>query len=343
MEHGSRCSVGGLVLAAAIGAGPALAGVQPECVGLTEGGRLSIAVPNGPGGGYDTYARALAPVIAGLTGATVRVENLPAAGGLAAYRRLIEARDSDWVIMVEEADDVVRGMEGLGLSPGNPGGYRIAAVFHNEPGAWVVRKGFDPLNPPGGVLVAASSSKDDADEWLLAGLGLGLEWKLIDGYDGSSAMNLALLGKDVDVLTTSLGSSLRSVKSGDLAIAAVLTDGPHPDLPGVPYLVGPGSLGEARLATLTGEARTEAETHLRMLQRMTTVLRSVVVQGGLAPDRAACLDAAINAAVNDPAFRAAAEAEGRDVSPLPLAEALSMIGALTEGIAQVKILREAGQ
>jgi tripartite-type tricarboxylate transporter receptor subunit TctC len=82
-----------LALTAAL---PAGAEISAECRASFEGDRLSVIVPNGPGGGYDTYARAMAPVIAETTGARVSVENLPGAGGLIASRRSPTNGSSLW-------------------------------------------------------------------------------------------------------------------------------------------------------------------------------------------------------------------------------------------------------
>src|SRR4051812_37396165 len=48
------------------------------------GKTVRLVVGFGPGGGYDLYARMLAPYLAKSLGATVIVENRPGAGGLLA-------------------------------------------------------------------------------------------------------------------------------------------------------------------------------------------------------------------------------------------------------------------
>ena len=49
---------------------------------------IKLVVGYGPGGGYDTYARLLAPRIERETGATVVVENHPGGGGLVALNQV---------------------------------------------------------------------------------------------------------------------------------------------------------------------------------------------------------------------------------------------------------------
>ena len=48
---------------------------------------VRIIVGYGPGGGYDAYARMIAPYLSKTLGASVVVENMPGAGGIAALNR----------------------------------------------------------------------------------------------------------------------------------------------------------------------------------------------------------------------------------------------------------------
>lgn len=106
-----------LVMALSTGL-PATAEISAECRVMFASERLSVIVPNGPGGGYDTYARAMAPVISGTTGARVSVENLPGAGGLIALRRITEAQPDELVILVLEAYDLFFSVAEGELGPG---------------------------------------------------------------------------------------------------------------------------------------------------------------------------------------------------------------------------------
>jgi tripartite-type tricarboxylate transporter receptor subunit TctC len=315
-----------------LSAAPVLAELPAGCQAALQGQPLSIIVPNGPGGGYDTYARAMAPRFEALFGLRARVENLPAAGGLAAYRRLIEAPPEDWTVLLEEADDLIRGMADAALGPDGASRYRIAAVFHAEPSTWVTRPGFDPLNPPGGVLAVGSSSNDDRDELLAVSNALGLPARLISGYDGSSAMGLAVQAGEVDLISVSLGSALRLSRSGDLAPAMVLSNGAWPSAPDLPFLFGPGGRIEARLATLPPADAERSRQLAGYAVDLALVLRSVAVPTSLPADRAACLDAAVAALLVDPGFHDAAAAEGRPVVQLPPDEAKAAVSRLMHTI-----------
>src|SRR5258706_13448773 len=56
-----------------------------------KGKTVKMIVGYGPGGGYDVYARMLAPHLSKVLGATVVVENQPGAGGLNALDKLYAA------------------------------------------------------------------------------------------------------------------------------------------------------------------------------------------------------------------------------------------------------------
>ena len=75
---------GGLVLGVMVGLGsPASpAAAQSSEQAFFAGKSVRLVVGFGPGGGYDSYARMLAPYLSRNLGATVIVENRPGAGGL---------------------------------------------------------------------------------------------------------------------------------------------------------------------------------------------------------------------------------------------------------------------
>ncbi len=67
------------------------------CAAL-EGKNITLVVPYSPGGGYESYARQIAPTLGEQIGATVVVENKPGAGGLLALNELLTA-DADGTTM----------------------------------------------------------------------------------------------------------------------------------------------------------------------------------------------------------------------------------------------------
>jgi tripartite-type tricarboxylate transporter receptor subunit TctC len=327
-----------LALTAAL---PAGAEISAECRASFEGDRLSVIVPNGPGGGYDTYARAMAPVIAETTGARVSVENLPGAGGLIASRRIIEAQPDEWVILVVEAHDILYSIAEGELGPEADEKLRLMSVFHAEPSAWVVRPDFDALDPPDGQLVGGSSATNEDVGYRLISKAAGFASQTISGYDGTSAMSLGLLGSEIDVLSISLATAQRTTKAGDLAIAFVLSDGPYPGAPELPYLLGAGGALEPRLATMSEAERAEALRLAGIAVDIGFVLRTVVVPKTLPPDRMACLESVVNEVLFSDAFRNAAEAEGRAVNALSPEASQTALSELSQAMDAVREFNKA--
>jgi tripartite-type tricarboxylate transporter receptor subunit TctC len=311
---------------------PATAEVSADCRAMFEGERLSVVVPNGPGGGYDTYARAMAPVIAETTGARVSVENLPGAGGLIALRRIVDAQPDDWVILVVEAYDVQFSVAEGELGPDDAQKIRLMSIFHSEPSALVVRPGFDALDPPGGKLVGGSSATNEDIGFSLLAKAAGLTSETIIGYAGTSAMSLGLLGGEIDTISISLATAQRATKAGDLDVAFVLSEGPHPAAPDLPYLLGPGGRLEPLLAAMTEPERAEALRLAETVVDLGKVLRTVAVPMALPPDRMACLENVMDVVLLGDAFRSAAEAEGRAVDALTSDASQAALAELSDAI-----------
>src|SRR5580692_7161733 len=64
------------------------------------GKTVRMAVGYGPGGGYDAYARMIAPYFSRALGASVVVENQPGAGGLVALDRTYTAAPDGLTMMI---------------------------------------------------------------------------------------------------------------------------------------------------------------------------------------------------------------------------------------------------
>src|SRR3954466_2868335 len=65
-----------------------------------KGKTVKMIVGYGPGGGYDAYARMIAPHLSKALGATVVVENQPGAGGLNALNRIFTAPPDGLQMMI---------------------------------------------------------------------------------------------------------------------------------------------------------------------------------------------------------------------------------------------------
>jgi putative tricarboxylic transport membrane protein len=200
---------------------------------------LRILVPNSPGSGYDTTARAAAKAMqdAKLTD-TVEVFNTAGAGGTVGLQRLVNEKGKEDILM----------QMGLGV---------VGAVYTNkskatlqdtvpiaklieEAEAIVVPKGspytsLDQLVAawkanPGKVPVGGASNPGGPDHLtpMLLAKAVGVEPKSVNyvAYDGGGELLTAVLGKKVAFAATGIGEVAEQAKTGDVKILAVTSDKP---------------------------------------------------------------------------------------------------------------------
>src|SRR5581483_6386295 len=81
-----------------------------------KGQTVRIYVGYSPGGGYDAYARMLAPLLEKKTGATVVIENRPGGGGLTALNQLVREKPDGTTMMMLNGEAAI--MAQLTKQPG---------------------------------------------------------------------------------------------------------------------------------------------------------------------------------------------------------------------------------
>src|ERR1019366_7839220 len=89
-----------LAAALALAAGVPVARAQDAERAYFSGKTVRLVVGYGPGGGYDAYARMIAPHFSKVLGASVVVENQPGAGGLVALNRIYAAAPDGLTMMI---------------------------------------------------------------------------------------------------------------------------------------------------------------------------------------------------------------------------------------------------
>jgi putative tricarboxylic transport membrane protein len=200
---------------------------------------LRILVPNSPGSGYDTTARAAAKAMqdAKLT-ETIEVFNSAGAGGTVGLQRLVNEKGKDDILM----------QMGLGV---------VGAVYTNkskatleevvpiaklieESEAIVVPKGspYSTLDQlvaawkanPGKVPVGGASNAGGPDHLtpMLLAKAVGITPKDVNyvPYDGGGELLTGVLGKKVSFAATGIGEVAEQAKAGDVKILAVTSANP---------------------------------------------------------------------------------------------------------------------
>ena len=161
---------------------------------------MRFVVGFGPGGGYDAYARMLAPYLSKTLGATVIVENRPGAGGLLALNGLYIAPPDGLTMMIVNGTAAVYSqltdLQGARYDLGKIG---YLATLSAPPSLWTV----SPHDKT--KTIAQALTADRKWRWAASGpvdslsdgaaftcAGLKLDCQIVLGYKGSNDAALAV-------------------------------------------------------------------------------------------------------------------------------------------------------
>jgi putative tricarboxylic transport membrane protein len=194
---------------------------------------LQILVPNTPGGGYDTTARAAAKVLDDEKIATnTEVFNLAGAGGTVGLARVVNEKGNGDLTML-------MGLGVVGASYTNKSASKLTdttplAKLIEEPGAIMVSKDspyktIDDLvkawkADPGSIAVGGGSSPGGPDHLLpmqLAGA-VGIDATNVNfvSYDGGGDRLPAILGNKLGFAASGAGDYLKQIESGEVRVLA---------------------------------------------------------------------------------------------------------------------------
>ena len=195
---------------------------------------LQYMVPNAPGGGYDTTARAAAQVMEkeGITG-TVQVFNLPGAGGTVGLQRVVNEKGNGKLAM--QMGLGVVGAAYTQKSKASLNDTTPIAKLIEEAGAIVVPKDspYTDINQlvaawkkdPKSLAVGGGSSPGGPDHLLPMQLAqaVGIDPKTVSfvSYDGGGELLPALLGNKIAFGASGFGEFLDQVEAGDVRVLAV--------------------------------------------------------------------------------------------------------------------------
>ena len=211
---------------------PGLAQAQtPEAeAAFFKGKNVRLTVGYGPGGGYDVYARMIAPHLSKQLGATVIVENQPGAGGITALNGTSVAAPDGLHMMIVSGNGAA--MSQLTSSSGVR--YDLAKLGHlgtvsASPWLWLVapdskiRTPQDALNLGREIMWSASGPMDGlADGAAFTCEALKMKCRVVMGYGGSNQAALAVTKGEMDSIYVSDTSANNYVKSGqNRAVAAI--------------------------------------------------------------------------------------------------------------------------
>lgn len=259
---------------------------------------ISLVVPYAPGGGFDAWARLMAPYLAEHLGGTVdvQVENIEGGGGMRAVNQVYAAPPDGTTIIFTEpgfmsvnqvlgrAEDFdVREMTYLGQTTVDP---QLFTVSPDSGIASIEDLAAQPVNHAAQDISPVETITYDA-------YGVGAEYIL---HEGTAETVLAIQRGDADVTVTSLSSILEYIRSGDLQPILFLgTEDITPDLLGYEELQDVATVSETGHPELA-----EALEQFRVL--------------AAPPDLPECMTTALAQALSDTLSDTEFEAEAEDAN-----------------------------
>ena len=198
------------------------AAAQSDIMEAYEGKKIKFIVHYGPGGGYDSAARTLAPFIEKYTGARVVIVNIPGAGGLNGMNTLWKAKGNGLTI------GLISGLTAVSNQMASLSGVK----FDLKDFLWLGR-----ISPTPFVFATSASGQFKNIEDVLkadrpikigtTGLGnaitvaaqltskaLGVDVNLILGFNSTSEIFVSIMRGDIDGVTTVRDTVFNQVQSG---------------------------------------------------------------------------------------------------------------------------------
>jgi tripartite-type tricarboxylate transporter receptor subunit TctC len=256
-----------------------------------------------PGGGYDTYMRALVPHLERRLGARMLPTNEAGAGGLIAVNRTVNSPPDGLTILLVGGETLVTAQ--LYESPGvNYDVRRLTWLARLSSESKVALLG--PTSPYARVADLVKSDKPatwagsgkidgNADFTAIMAYALGIKSKIITGYKGTADMNLAIQRGEVDGRIVSEESAALYGPSNGMRVVATLARQRAEQFPDAPTLFEAAELSPAAARLIDWRAG------------IAGLGRLMLVTPGTPQDRVELLQRTFADIVRDPTFVAEAK------------------------------------
>lgn len=309
----------GFAYAAGLPAPPAHA--QSPAV-FYKGKTVHLVVGYGPGGGYDAYARMIAPPLSKALGASVVVENQPGAGGLNALNRTYTAAPDGLTIMI--VNGTAAGLSQIVQEPAvhyDLSKFGYLGIVSYSPWIWlvnpdhpIVRTPAEAMKPGLRIRWSASGPIDGlSDGAAITCEALHLNCQIIIGYKGSNEAALAVSRGEMDAIYVSDTSANNYVKSGQNLAVANMGRSKSRFFPNLPTIFEAVKLDK------------KAQWWFDFRSTVDDLGRILVAPPNLPKDRLAFLQAAVKKTLTDPELIAQGQKSQRYIDFLDPEETLTKI------------------
>lgn len=308
-----------------------LAGVRAQAedaASFYRGNTIRLVVGSGTGGGYDLFARLLAPHVSAKTGATVIVENVPGAGGLIALNREYAAKPDGLQVMivngVAAAMSQIIEMDSVRYDLPKFG---ILGIVNAEPWVWLISAK--------SKYKSAREAIEDGQQITWGGSGvisglsdgaamtcdaIGLKCRIVSGYPGSNEVAIALGRGEVDALYVSELPAQNYVSSGLGRNIAAMSRQRSRSFPDVPTIFELMKLTPAQAAKINFRIAIDE------------LGRILVVPPETPPDRLAYLQDVFRAVMLSPDVVAEAEKRNLYIDYRSPSDTQALIGSIFKGL-----------
>lgn len=302
----------------AAGGGEAAGSKETE---FYKGKVIEFIVPYKTGGGYDAWARLIAPYLEKYTGATVVVKNIPGAGSLTGTNQLYAAEPNGLTIGILNGPGTMQAQltnaEGvkfdllkftwLGRVTAEP---RVIVVGPKAKYKTIeaMREAKEPVKfgAPG---LGSSMFMDAA----LLGEALGIKMDIITGYETSEEVDLAVIRGELDAAAGSYPSKAAMVKTGDLIPVLQYGKEKIADLPNVPLLAELGGISD------------EGKKLIDIVVALGEIGRPIAAPPGVPPERAKFLEEALKKSLEDPGLIEMAKKQEQEVAYMSAEETRQLV------------------
>ena len=300
-------ALAGLLILGCLAAEPVRA--EPADFAYYKGKTVRIIVGFSAGGGFDLYARMIAPYIGKALGANVIVENQPGAGGITATNRMMTAPPDGLQIMLVNGLAAAFGqfteqqgvrydlakLEHLGTVSGNPWVWLVTDKSRWKTVADVLNEKRKYMWSAGGPIDGLSDGAAFTCE------ALQIDCNIVLGYPGSNDSANAVAKGEMDMLYVVDTSAANYVAAGDIRVLATISRTRSKLFPNVPTIYEATKVPEAGATLLDFHSTAEK------------LGRILVAPPGTPAERLAALRDATRVALTDPALIAEGDRTQRNV------------------------------
>jgi tripartite-type tricarboxylate transporter receptor subunit TctC len=297
------------VLATVLGVLAAMPAAAEDAAAFYRGHTVKFIAGGGPGGGYDTYARMIAPYLGKALGTTVIVENQPGAGGLVALNRLYVA-DPDGLALVIMNGGAAVMSQLFGLSTVKYDLAKVGYIGTASSSPWLVLvqpessyKTISDLAKKSGVVRWPATGPIDglSDGAAMVCEAFQINCHIVMGYKSSSESALSVKRGETDAMYVSDTSANHYNSAGTVRAIATLSPERSQFFPDLETVYESMKLTD------------EQKWWLDMRSSIDALGRLMMTSPGVPSDRLAYLQAAMKKALNDPALLAEATKSQRYV------------------------------